>query len=145
MKKPLFFLILLSLTLDFSGVKQAIANESTPRLLVLYAPSVTDPRLTKAEESLRPHKDALALRDVIITKSIPFETSHAAKPFMDHDTLLGIRRTYNIRPDDFKIVLIGRDGGVKLIQEQTDFPEIIATIDSMPMGALEKRIRKKGG
>ncbi len=53
-----------------------------------------------------------------------------------------LRRAYHVAPGQFEVVLIGKDGGVKLRSRSLVSPqEIFRTVDAMPMRRQEMRRR----
>jgi hypothetical protein len=55
-----------------------------------------------------------------------------------------LRRRFEVKSGPFKVVLIGKDGGVKMVREdRADLQEIFDRIDSMPMRQQEIKEKKK--
>ena len=53
-----------------------------------------------------------------------------------------LRRAYNVAPGEFEVLLVGKDGGVKLRSRELVSPEeIFRTVDAMPMRRDEMRRR----
>ncbi len=101
------------------------------RPIVVFADSDQDPRFQEQIDLLTSRLDALEARDVVIlTDTNP-------------DELSDLRR--ELRPRGFMMVLIGKDGGVKL---RKPFPwsvrEINRTIDKMPLRREELRSQRLG-
>lgn len=90
------------------------------RPLVIFAPSKTDPAYVAQMAMLEKQKSELAERDIIVLS----DTSPMAN---------GILRK-QLNPKGFEVVLVGKDGGMKL-REQTplDTEVLLSTIDKMPM------------
>ncbi|MEO0522198.1 MAG: DUF4174 domain-containing protein [Pseudomonadota bacterium] len=102
------------------------------RPVIVFADSPNDPQFRQQMEYLRDREAELAERDVIVlTDTNPSEPSPLR--------LL-------LRPRGFMLVLIGKDGGIKL---RKPFPwsvrEIGRSIDKMPLRQREIRERKEGG
>lgn len=102
------------------------------RPIVVFADSPNDPNFGLQMEFLEDQVEALAERDVIVlTDTDP--------------TALGPLRE-KLRPRGFMMVLIGKDGGVKLRKPfPWDVREISRTIDKMPMRQREIRDRRDDG
>jgi hypothetical protein len=101
------------------------------RPIVVFADTDQDPRFIEQIELLTSRLDALEARDVVIlTDTNPGELSD-------------LRR--KLRPRGFMLVLIGKDGGVKL---RKPFPwsvrELSRTIDKMPLRREELRNERMG-
>jgi hypothetical protein len=70
------------------------------------------------------------LKDMVSTRERP------AAPVSADD----LRDAYDVLPHDFRVVLIGKDGGVKLRQDEPILAaDLFALIDSMPMRKQEMR------
>ena len=100
------------------------------RPIVVFADSDQDPRFREQLELLAARPDALEARDVVIlTDTNPNELSD-------------LRR--KLRPRGFMLVLIGKDGGVKL---RKPFPwsvrELSRSIDKMPLRLEELRSQRQ--
>ena len=96
------------------------------RPVVVFADSPFDPAFVRQMELLREREDALAERDVVILT----DTDPAAQS--------SLRTT--LRPRGFMLVLIGKDGGIKLRKPfPWDVRELTRSIDKMPMRQQELR------
>ncbi|MFY0692117.1 MAG: DUF4174 domain-containing protein [Paracoccaceae bacterium] len=102
------------------------------RPVVVFADTPADPRFREQMELLGARLDALADRDVVILT----DTDPAAKSAL----------RMKLRPRGFMLVLIGKDGGVKLRKPAPwDVRELGRVIDKMPMRQQELRDRRKTG
>ncbi len=98
----------------------------TARPLVIFAPSETDPRLTQQLEWIEERQAEMDERDVVVIVDV------------EADELSALRGKY--RPRDFQIILVGKDGGVKLRKPfPWDVRELSRVIDKMPMRQQEMR------
>ena len=97
------------------------------RPVVVFADSPNDPNFIEQMELLDAEKAALDERDVIVlTDTDPSAASDLRK---------------ELRPRGFVIVLIGKDGGVKLRKASPwNVRELSRVIDKMPMRQQEMRI-----
>ncbi|CAM4188247.1 DUF4174 domain-containing protein [Palleronia rufa] len=96
------------------------------RPVVVFADSPEDPAFLEQIELLRAQAGDLATRDVAIIADT------------DPGTLSDIRR--RLRPRGFQLVLIGKDGGVKLRKPfPWDVRELTRVIDGMPIRQREIR------
>ncbi|MEX5727272.1 hypothetical protein Ga0609869_000625 [Rhodovulum iodosum] len=102
------------------------------RPVVVFADSPADPRYREQMQLLTARLDELADRDVvIITDTDP----QARSPLRQ-----------KLRPRGFMLVLIGKDGGVKLRKPfPWDVREITRSIDKTPLRQQEIRDRAGGG
>jgi len=101
----------------------------TQRPVVVFAESPNDPNFIEQMELLEEGMDALEERDVVIlTDTDPTEQSAL--------------RT-ELRPRGFVIVLVGKDGEVKLRKASPwDVRELSRVIDKMPL--RQREIREQG-
>ncbi|MEM7470760.1 MAG: DUF4174 domain-containing protein [Pseudomonadota bacterium] len=99
------------------------------RPIVVFADTERDPAFIRQLDLLDARSDALAERDVVILTDT------------DPDTLSELRE--KLRPRGFMLVLIGKDGDVKL---RKPFPwsvrELSRAIDKMPMRQQELRDKR---
>ena len=101
----------------------------TNRPVIVFADSPADPRFIEQISLLEEQIDALRERDVVVLT----DTDPAAKSDL---------RT-ELRPRGFMMVLIGKDGGVKLRKPfPWDVRELGRVIDKMPMRQQEIRDRR---
>ena len=62
---------------------------------------------------------------------------------MDPQTAASLRKHFDLTPKAFALILLGKDGGIKLKRnDRVKLDEIFALIDSMPMRKDE--MRQKG-
>lgn len=99
------------------------------RPIVVFADSERDPAFIRQLDLLEDRKEALAERDVVILTDT------------DPDAMSELRE--KLRPRGFMLVLLGKDGDVKL---RKPFPwsvrELSRSIDKMPMRQQEIRDRQ---
>ena len=99
------------------------------RPVLVFADSADDPAFIEQMELLRDRPDALAERDVIVLT----DTDPAARSPL----------RLKMRPRGFMLVLVGKDGGIKLRKPfPWDVREITRSIDKMPMRQREIRESK---
>jgi len=101
----------------------------TARLVVVFADSDADPRFSEQIALLHAGSDELVDRDVIVIT----DTDPAARSELREE----------LRPRGFMMVLIGKDGGVKLRKPfPWDVREITRVIDKTPLRQQEVRDRR---
>ena len=89
------------------------------RVVVLSAPSASDARLSHMRRHLAERAEEVAERDIVAVEFL--------------------------RPGNFTVHLVGKDGGVKLRREgPLALDELFAVIDAMPMRREERRQRSAG-
>lgn len=101
----------------------------TSRPLVIFADSAADPRFVQQMDLINEQLDDLRERDVIVLTDT------------DPDADSALRE--QLRPRGFMLVLVGKDGGVKLRKPAPwHVREITRVIDKMPMRQQEVRDRR---
>jgi hypothetical protein len=97
------------------------------RPIVVFADSPNDPAFKRQIDLLHAREGELAKRDVVV--------------IIDTDAQSPLRR--KLRPRGFALVLIGKDGGIKLRKPKPwDVREISRVIDKMPL--RQQEIRERG-
>lgn len=103
------------------------------RIVVVAAPSATDPQLIEQRRILTAWRKESDARDLTIVEIVGDRVSGAADP------AAAVRRKYRL-PAGFTVILIGKDGGEKL-RSAHPFPAaaLAETIDAMPMRKAGQR------
>ena len=100
------------------------------RPVLVFAASERDPSHIKQLEILRANRSGLAERDIVVLSDVDARASRELR-----DTL---------QIDDFEVVLIGKDGGVKLRSKTpVSLESLFARIDAMPMRLQEMRSKPR--
>ena len=100
------------------------------RPVVVFADSENDPAFIEQMELLEARTDALIERDVVVLT----DTDPAARSAL----------RLKMRPRGFMLVLVGKDGGIKLRKPfPWDVREISRSIDKMPIRQREIREEKE--
>ncbi|WP_296766753.1 DUF4174 domain-containing protein [Sediminimonas sp.] len=96
------------------------------RLIVVFADSPLDPSFKQQMDKLRDDVPALLVRDVVVLTDTDPESNSSVRQ--------------KLRPRDFGLVLIGKDGQVKLRKPAPwDMREIRRSIDKWPIRQQEIR------
>ncbi len=114
------------------------------RVLLVRAVSPEDVRLKRQPALLSAEAEGLAVRDVVVLKWMG-EADCTVWPSGESVSVTALPRKIQagLRNVAWKVLLIGRDGGVKVEWNKVVPPEqIFAKIDAMPMGRSEKRVRE---
>lgn len=129
-------LAILSIALLPAG---ALAEDADPldgyrwraRVLVLSAPHPDDAALRAQRQALAAVRPGAAERDLVTLEALGSDRSAQA-----------LRRRLGLPADTFRAVLVGKDGGAKLISAEPVPPQtLFSTIDAMPMRRNETRPR----
>lgn len=108
------------------------------RPLLLFAPTESDPRLVQTIRRIEASRCDFVDRDMVLGRIVTEGTSTLDGHVVDTDQARRLVSQFGIGADTFSVVLIGKDGGVKLrVADVPDLPAIYAVIDGMPMRARE--------
>ncbi len=114
------------------------------RLLFLFAPDRDHPVFDKLQKSLTDQESEAAERDLKIFKILESGSSSMNTEYLDPQTSQSLRKKFNIPRGAFAVILVGKDGGIKLKrQEYTQLKDIFALIDAMPMRREEMRQKSR--
>jgi hypothetical protein len=107
------------------------------RLLLVFAPDADSALCRRQQEMLLVVEHGLNERDIVVIFVIEDALSTKRKP-TPNVSAVDLRDAYDVLPHEFRVVLIGKDGGVKLRQEEPILmADLFALIDSMPMRKQE--------
>ncbi len=111
------------------------------RPLVVFAPTAGDARLVRQRAIVASFRPAFIDRQMVVVY-VTGDTVTAdlgPSPRLDAEAL---RQRFGAKSREFKAVLIGKDGGVKLASSKPfPGPVLFRTIDAMPMRAEESRAK----
>ena len=112
------------------------------RLLLAFAAHPSDTDFTLFADSLSARRDAVQDRDLVVGQIFKRGPSQLGERPLPSEAAQSLRRRFGIRSEKLIVVLIGKDGGVKLVREgRVDLEAIFARIDAMPMRQQEMRTR----
>lgn len=95
------------------------------RLLLIFAPSGDDPNYLEQQRMLEGREAELAERETLVMQLVDAPTQPPTLP---------LRERFGIGIDQFAVVLVGKDGGAKLVEQQpVAISRVKELIDSMPM------------
>ena len=145
---PLFFFLAFALTchaqpaMDSSETSFSLDRyQWENRLLLVFAPSVKSPPY-EAQMQLFGEADSAGFtgRDLILFRVLGEGESYAGDERLSSTAADRLRERFEIAPDDFRVILVGKDGGEKRrdtapVKTSAIFDEI----DAMPMRQREMR------
>ncbi len=107
------------------------------RPVLVFAPQASHPLLVAQRAAIADHLDQLRDRDIVIIEvagdSVTIDTRNA--PNLSAEDL---RARYRLRPTEAAVLLVGKDGGVKLREYRVmSVQTLFETIDAMPMRRQE--------
>lgn len=124
------------------------------RPLVVFAPSVGNDAYAEQLRRLEDAAPGLADRDMVVIHALGgtgpsttaagyielFETSTPRRQTLRAADVDSLRDSYRVDEQQYAVLLIGKDGGVKLrSDEPVTTAELFSLIDSMPMRRREMR------
>jgi hypothetical protein len=113
------------------------------RILLVFAPDADSALYRRQQEMLLVAERGLNERDMVIIFVIRDTVSTKGRPAAAV-AAVDLRDAYGVLPHEFRVVLIGKDGDVKLRQEEPiSMADLFALIDSMPMRKQEIGQRSK--
>ncbi len=113
------------------------------RPLLIFAPKPDDPRLEIQVRTLQEHAADAHDRD-LVPIALPYHNPSSTPSQLSTTDAETARRKFHVAPEDFTVILIGKDGGAKLRSSKPlSMEKLNETIDSMPVRQDEVR-RKQG-
>lgn len=113
------------------------------RVLVVAAPDIDNAELVRQMAALDATRAAFDERDMLLVVATEERGAMAAGRAMSDAESADVRRTLAMADGGFSVLLLGKDGGVKLRESGfVDMARIYALIDGMPMRRLEMRERQ---
>ncbi len=114
------------------------------RVLVLFSPSESDVSFQLQKQGLASSTEGVLDRELMVLEIIEQGQSRAGNQLLSQKSVQNIRRRLGVQAGPFQVLLIGKDGGVKLrSSEPVSVKDIFGLIDSMPMRQQEMESRKK--
>lgn len=110
------------------------------RLLIIFSPSPEVPAYQALSQELDGDSSGVQERDLLVFHVLEEGPSLLGTQSIDMAAAQDLRQRFGIARGDFVVVLIGKDGTVKLKREGLmALTDIFALIDSMPMRQREMR------
>jgi hypothetical protein len=113
------------------------------RLLLVFATTESDPAFADFDRNLSTGAAEVKDRDLIVFRVFEKGPSRVGEKPLSSEAAEKLRRHFSVKLGQFTAILIGKDGGVKMVREhEADLQEIFDVIDSMPM--RQQEMREKG-
>ena len=110
------------------------------RLLFLFAPDGSHPLFKNLQSQIVAQKAEVEDRDLVVFEVLAQSPSRMNTASLDRQQADSIRDHFAVPQDTFRLILVGKDGGIKLKRDvQVDLKEVFGLIDSMPMRQNEMR------
>ncbi|MBN4004546.1 MAG: DUF4174 domain-containing protein [Nostoc sp. LPT] len=112
------------------------------RVLLIFAPSVDNHNYQQQMQVFNQHQNGFKDRDLVLVQVLATDKSYANGQLIDESSVANLRNRFGVEQENFRVILIGKDGGVKR-QETTPVPAtaIFKQIDAMPMRQQEMQER----
>ena len=108
------------------------------RVLLVFSPDRADPRSIAFADALSRNSCAVNERDIVSGYIVPGTTSRIADVSIGAEVARDLGNRFGIGSSEFRILLIGKDGGVKARYAAVpSLDTIFAVIDGMPMRRRE--------
>ena len=145
----IFLLILVSFSMAQSSEKVSVADLDLDalrwnnRVLVIFSPSESEASFQSQKQDLASSTKAVLDRDLVILEIMEQGESRAGNQLLSEKSVQDIREKLGVETGSFQVLLIGKDGGVKLrSSEPVSTKDLFGLIDSMPMRRQEMESRK---
>lgn len=110
------------------------------RLLLVFAPDSSHPLFESLQREISTQKQAVDDRDLVVFEILGVGTSKRDGTQLAPHSAASLREQFGVSPNAFSLILVGKDGGVKLRRnDPVNLEEIFRLIDSMPMRQDEMR------
>ncbi|MGV0104466.1 DUF4174 domain-containing protein [Nostoc sp. DSM 114167] len=112
------------------------------RVLLLFAPSVDNHNYQQQMQLFNQQQNDFKDRDLVLVQVLATDKSYANGQLIDESSAANLRNRFGVNKENFRVILIGKDGGVKR-QESTPVQPtaIFEQIDAMPMRQREMQER----
>ena len=126
-----------------SGLTTLGALRDQARPLLIFAREPTDPQLQIQVRTLQEHAAEAHDRDLVAI-ALPYNNPGPGALQLTAADAEAARRRFGVTPDDFVVILLGKDGGVKLRSKKPlTMENLKETIDAMPMRQDEMRAKSR--
>ena len=112
--------------------------------MFLFAPNRSHPLFDALQKSIAIEQAEVADRDLVIFEILESGSSRMDMTDLDPQVAQSLRNKFEVPKGRFAVILVGKDGGIKLErQDETRLEDIFALIDSMPMRREEMRQKSR--
>lgn len=146
----IFLLLLAVVSMAHAGEKGSVVDLDLDslrwknRVLVILSPTESDLSFQLQKEELASSSEGVLERDLMILEILEHGESRVGNQILSGKSVQAIRKRLGVQTGPFQVLLIGKDGGVKLrSQEPVSMKDLFGLIDSMPMRRQETESEKK--
>lgn len=111
-------------------------------MLLVFAPSVDNHSYQQQMQLFDQHQNSFKDRDLVLIQVLATNKSYANGQLIDESSAANLRNHFRVDKENFRVILVGKDGGVKR-SDTTPVPAtaIFEQIDAMPMRQQEMQER----
>jgi len=114
------------------------------RLLLVFAAENAQSHYQSLANEISSRQADVNDRDLVVFEIIESGTSRMNGSPIEPQKAASIREQFEITPNSFTVILVGKDGGIKMKRnDQVRLEEIFRLIDSMPMRQEEMRTKNR--
>jgi len=146
----MFLFLVLNFSMAQAGEKASVADLDLDslrwkkRVLALFSPSESDASFQLQKQGLASSAEGVLERDLLVLEIIEQGQSRVGNRMLSEKSVQDIRKRLGSQTGLFQVLLIGKDGGVKLrSSEPVSMKDLFGLIDSMPMRQQEMESGKK--
>ncbi len=115
------------------------------RLLLVFAPTENNPAYQKQMQLFQAQQAGFNERDLLLVGLLTEGASRVSGQALNQADVAKVRSRFNIAPEEFRVILVGKDGSAKRRDSNPVQPEVIFNqIDAMPMRQREMRQQSRG-
>ncbi|MBE8988032.1 DUF4174 domain-containing protein [Nostoc sp. LEGE 12450] len=110
------------------------------RVLLVFAPSVDNHSYQQQMQLFNQHQNGFTDRDLVLVQVLATDKSYANGQLIDESSAVKLRNRFGVDQENFRVILVGKDGGVKRSDTKpVQAAAIFEQIDAMPMRQQEMR------
>jgi hypothetical protein len=110
------------------------------RVLLVFAPAENNPAYQKQMQLFQGQQADFSERDLVLVEILTEGTSRVSGKSLDQADVTKARSSFQVSPQDFRVILVGKDGTVKRSDSKPVEAKVIFNeIDAMPMRQQEMR------
>lgn len=133
----LFIFLSISTFMEAQNLKEHVWKD---RVILIFTPDEQQADFNKQVIAFNAVEEELKDRDLVLYQIELNGGKDNRGNWLSEQTARQWRNNWNISSDEFKLILIGKDGGRKMIKSEFTEPKVIFDlIDSMPMRRAEMR------
>lgn len=115
------------------------------RVLLVFTPHQHLALYQKQLKNFQKANKGVSDRDLVVFRIMEQQGYYPDNQALSAHQVTVLRRYYQVSPQTFQVILVGKDGGEKMRRVQQLLPtqDLFRTIDAMPMRKSEMRKKKK--